>query len=129
MAAESYMAQVHPLSDLMGNAKAVDRRFGFTEGGVPNIVPEIGAHTWGTLWMIPATAMEGMDRVAAAKGLERGVTPVISPAGPRVPATVYAKAHASPGKPTAAMLAAVMAAAEAMNLDRRFRRELAGWHA
>jgi gamma-glutamylcyclotransferase (GGCT)/AIG2-like uncharacterized protein YtfP len=127
MAAEAYMTQVDALADLMGNAKASDHRFGFTAAGHANIKPEPGAHTWGTLWMIPARAMEQLDALAASKGLQRGVVFVVSPAGPRVPATVYARADAPAGQPSAETLAAAQTAAETMKLDRRFRKELRGW--
>lgn len=128
MAAETFMSEINALSDLMGNAKATDQRFGFTADGHANIKPEPGAHTWGTLWMVPAKSMEQLDQLAAAKGLQRGVVFVVSPAGPRVPATVYANADAPEGKPSIDALTGAQMAAEAMKLDRRFRKELAGWN-
>lgn len=127
MASEAYMTQIDPLSDLMGNAKATDHRFGFTAEGHANIKAEAGAHTWGTLWMVPSRAMAGLDEMAAAKGLQRGVVFVVSPAGPRVPATVYANADAPDGPPSQEALEGAQTAAEAMKLDRRFRKELSGW--
>lgn len=127
MAAETFMSEIHALSDLMGNAKATDQRFGFTADGHANIKPETGSHTWGTLWMVPAKAMEQLDELAAAKGLQRSVVFVVSPAGPRVPATVYANPDAPEGKPSIDALTGAQMAAEAMKLDRRFRKELAGW--
>lgn len=127
MASEAYMTQIDALSDLMGNAKATDHRFGFTADGHANIKAEAGAHTWGTLWMVPARAMAQLDELAAAKGLRRGVVFIVSPAGPRVPATVYANPDAADGKPSVESLEAARHAAESMKLDRRFRKELAGW--
>ena len=129
MAAESRMAQVDPLSDLMGVAKASDQRFTFNSGGYPNIKPEAGASTWGTLWMVPATAMERLDAEARERGLERGVVMIICPAGPKVPATVYSDPTAETGQPLPEMLSGAVVAAQAMNLDRRFRRELGSWRA
>ena len=129
MAGEAYMAQVHALSDWMGNAKATDHRFTFTVDGHANMKPETGAHTWGTLWMVPAKALAELDELAASKGFQRSVVYVVSPAGPRVPATVYANGDAPEGKPSPETLAAAQQTAEAMKLDRRFRKELAGWTA
>ena len=88
-----------------------------------------GANAWGTLWMVPATAMEALDRQAAERGLQRGVVFVISPAGPRVPATVYSNPGAEDGKPLPEMLAGAVEAAENLKLDRRFRKELSNWTA
>lgn len=127
MAAEAYLTQIDPLADLMGNAKATDHRFTFTTEGHANLKPAAGSHTWGTLWMLPDRALDKLDEIATAKGLQRGVVFVVSPAGPRVPATVYAQAEAPDGQPAAATLAAARAAADAMKLDRRFRKELSGW--
>ena len=127
MADETRMAQADPLSDLMGNAKAPDQRFTFNTGGYPNIKPEAGASTWGTLWMVPASAMERLDAEARERGLERGVVSIICPAGPKVPATVYSNPTAESGQPLPEMLAGAVVAAEAMKLDRRFRRELGTW--
>jgi len=129
VASEVQMEQVDPLCDLMGLAKASDRRFTFNPSGFANLKPEAGANTWGSLWMMPATAMEGLDRQAAERGLERGVIFVISPAGPRVPATVYAKADAEVGKPQPEVLAGAIACAAGLKFDRRFRKELDGWNA
>ena len=77
--------------------------------------------------MVPAKAMVELDELATAKGLQRGVVYVVSPAGPRVPATVYANGEAPEGKPSFECLVAAQQAAESMKLDRRFRKELAGW--
>ncbi len=93
------MEQINPLCDLMGVSKAPDQRFTFNTQGFANLKPEPGANAWGTLCMVPADAMEGLDRQAAERGLQRGVIFVISPAGPRVPATVYSDAGAEDGKP------------------------------
>lgn len=127
MATEAYMTQVHPLADLMGNAKANDHRFTFTADGYANMKPETGFRTWGTLWMVPTKALAELDALAASKGLRRSVIFVLSPAGPRIPATVYANGDAPDGTPSVTGLAAVQAAAEGMKLDRRFRKELADW--
>lgn len=129
MAAEARMEQVDPLCDLMGPAKAADQRFTFNEAGNANLKPETGSHTWGTLWMVPASAMDRLDREAAERGLARGVVFVISPAGPRVPATVYANAKAADGKPSPEALSGAIIAADGLKLDRRFRKELARWTA
>ena len=129
MATEAYMSKVHPLADLMGNAKAADHRFTFTAGGHANMKAETGSRTWGTLWMVPAKALAELDALATSKGLSRRVVFVVSPAGPRVPATVYANDDAPDGKPSTEDLKAVEDAAESMKLDRRFRKELTGWSA
>ena len=129
MAAEARMEQIDPLSDLMGVSKAPDQRFTFNAQGFANLKPEPGANAWGTLWMVPATAMEALDRQAAERGLQRGVVFVISLAGPRVPATVYSNPGAEDGKPLPEMLAGAVEAAENLKLDRRFRKELSNWTA
>lgn len=121
------METVNALCDLMGPAKAVDHRFSFTTAGDANLLPEPGAHAWGTLWMVPASVMGDMDETARAKGFVRGVIFIVSPAGPKVPATVYYNPVAEEGKPTPEGLKEVMEAAQAMKLDRRFIRELKGW--
>lgn len=128
-ASEARMEQVDPLCDMMGLAKAPDQRFTFNPNGYANLKPESGANTWGTLWMVPATAMEGLDRLSAEHGLERSVIFVISPAGPRVPATVYSKPDAETGKPLPEVLAGAIECAAGLKLDRRFRKELDGWKA
>jgi hypothetical protein len=78
--------------------------------------------------MVPATAMEVLDRYAAERGLQRGVVFVISPAGPRVPATVYANPGAEEGKPRPDVLAGAIKVATNLKFDRRFRKELSNWN-
>ncbi len=127
MVTESAMEKVDELSDLMGVAKATDQRLAFTADGFPNFKPETGANVWGTLWMVPATAMDKLDAFAAERGLTRGVEFVISPAGPRVPATVYSNADAPDGKPDPELLKTALLAANEFKFERRFRKELEGW--
>lgn len=124
MADQAFMEKVDPLCDLMGPAKTVDHRLAFTEQGDSNLLPEPGSSAGGTLWMLPATAMEAMDETARAKGFDRGVIFIVSPAGPKVPATVYFNPTAPEGKPAPEVLTCTVAAAKAMGLDRRFQREL-----
>lgn len=129
MASEARMEQIDPLSDLMGVSKAPDQRFTFNAQGFANLKPDPGSNTWGTLWMVPATAMESLDRQAAERGLQRGVVFVICPAGPRVPATAYFNPSADDGKPQSEELAGAIEAATHLKLDRRFRKELNNWNA
>jgi len=124
MADEACMEKVDPLCELMGAAKAVDHRLAFTQNGDANLLPEPGASVGGTLWLVPASSMAAMDAAAETKGLSRGVVFIISPAGPKVPATVYFNPSAPEGKPTSEVLACTIAAAKTMGLDRRFQREL-----
>ncbi len=124
MVTEAHMEQIDPLCELMGPAKAVNHRLAFTGEGHANLLPDAGAGAGGTLWLVPATAMEAMGATAAAKGFQRGVIFVVSPAGPKVPATVYHDPAAPEYPPPADILAAVVASAKSMKLDRRFLREL-----
>ncbi|GAB5558555.1 MAG: hypothetical protein SynsKO_02020 [Synoicihabitans sp.] len=127
MASEAAMEKVDELCDLMGVAKVPDHKLSFTKEGFPNFKPEAGASVWGTLWMVPATSMDRLDALATARGLTRGVEFVISPAGPRVPATVYSRADAEDGKPDPILLRDALLAANELKLDRRYRKELEGW--
>ena len=128
MASEARMEQIDPLCDLMGVSKAPEQRFTFNTQGFANLKPDPGANAWGTLWMVPATAMEVLDRYAAERGLQRGVVFVISPAGPRVPATVYTNPGAEEGKPRPEVLAGAIEVATTLKFDRRFRKELSNWN-
>jgi len=124
MADQAHMEKINPLCDLMGPAKTVDHRLAFSPRGDANLLPEPSASAGGTLWMVPAAAMPAMDATAAAKGYTRGVIFIVSPAGPKVPATVYFDPSAAEGSPAPEILACTRAAAKVMNLDRRFQREL-----
>lgn len=128
MASEARMEQIDPLCDFMGVSKAPEQRFTFNTQGFANLKPDPGSNAWGTLWMVPATAMEVLDRYAAERGLQRGVVFVISPAGPRVPATVYTNPGAEEGKPRPEVLAGAIKVATNLKFDRRFRKELSNWN-
>lgn len=124
MASKRHMEAIDASVELMGPAKLPNYRISFTDAGDANLLPDVGGNTWGTLWMVPAVALPGMDEVGMAKNLKRSVVHVVSPAGITVPATAYYNPTILPGKPAPLVLSEAIAATRAMGLDRRYLRRL-----
>ena len=106
--------------ELMGTARAEGQRIAFTASGAINLKPAEGETVWGTLWVVPATAMVVLDAWARANQLERGIMFIICPAGPRIPATAYFDPNAAEGEPRAEDVEAVVLAARRARLDARY---------
>lgn len=114
------MAKVDEQCELMGIARAEGQRIAFTANGSTNVKPCDGETVWGTLWVVPATAMVVLDAWARANELQRGVLFIICPAGPRVPATTYFDAAAPEGNPRADEVQSLVLAARQAKLDARY---------
>ena len=125
--AESRMKALDERCEMMGLAKADGQRLGFTSGGFPNIKPDPAAVTWGVMWLVPADKMKELDRWAEARGLQRGVVSVVSPAGPRVPSTAYFNRGGADGSPNKNELESMIAAAEQLRMGKAYQTELAEW--
>ena len=123
------MRQIDERCESMGVARTEGQRLAFTPDGWANLGPEPGAVAWGILWLVPATHLAAMDAAAATRGFVRDVMFVVSPAGPRVPATTYRHPTASGGRPQPEAIAALVAGARAAKLDKAYIAELERWGA
>jgi hypothetical protein len=121
------MEQLHPDVDQLGLARADGQRFGFNAKGCANLKPESGSMAWGVLWFVPAKAQTTLDQWATERGLFRDIMMVVSPAGPRIPATAYFDRSAVGGVPASAGLDLILRAARAQRLDLSYQHELTGW--
>ncbi len=121
---DAVMGGIDESCEQMGLARADGQRLCFTADGHANVKPEDGGVVWGVLWVVPATAMVLLDAWARARGLERGVMFIISPAGPRVPATTYFASNANEGDPKAEEVEAIVEAARRAKLDLRYLANL-----
>ncbi len=120
----SVMGSIDDACEQMGLARADGQRLTFTAQGHANVKPEEGGVVWGVLWVVPATAMVLLDAWARDRGLQRNVMFIISPAGPRVPATTYFAPNAPEGDPKAEEVEALVAAARHAKLDSRYLANL-----
>lgn len=118
------MREVDEDCEQMGLARADNQRLAFTSEGHANAKPEEGGVVWGVLWVAPASAMVTLDAWAKARGLERGVMFVVSPAGPRVPATAYFSLTAADGKPKREEVEAILQAARRAKIESRYLANL-----
>lgn len=121
------MARLSPDSEPMGIARADGFRLDFTDQGWANVKPEPGAAVWGIMWLVPANAMSALDEWARSRGLQRAVLFVVSPAGPRVPATAYFDSSVGSGLPNQDDLERLIAAARGARLSPVYLAELETW--
>jgi hypothetical protein len=126
---EAKLVALDKRCEVMGLARAEGQRLCFTSAGTANLKPEPNAATWGVMWLVPANRMLELDRWAAARGLDRGVVIVVSPAGPKVPSTAYFNRTAAEGSPKENQLQDMILAAAKLGMSKAYLAELAGWAA
>ncbi|MCF3648396.1 gamma-glutamylcyclotransferase family protein [Synoicihabitans lomoniglobus] len=110
--------------ELMGTARLDGYRFEFTAQGHANLQADPESKGWGILWLVPARQMEALDAWAKSRGFERTVLFVISPAGPRVPATAFINLDGTTGSPDPAEWTEILAAARTAKLERSYLTHL-----
>ena len=121
------IAKLDPECESMGIARVEGHRLAFTPEGWSNLKPEPGSTVWGVMWLVPAGRMAELDAWARSRGFKRGVTFVVSPAGPRVPATAYFDLEASEGKPDAGELQKCVMGAGRSRLPKEYLAQLESW--
>ncbi len=122
--ATARMTALDPACEKMGLARADGQRLSFTADGYVNLLPQADARVWGVLWLVPAPRMADLDAWARSRGLRRSVMFVVSPAGPRVPATAYFDPSVASGAAAPGEVDAIVAAARDAKLDRAYVAEV-----
>jgi|GEM_PF-828692 len=122
-----HMAALHPDCEWMGLARADGVRLGFDDQGHANLYYQSDSRAWGVLWMVPAAAMVALDAWAAERGQRREAMMIVSPAGPRVPATTYRDRKASEGDADAEEFAVILKAMMQEKVDRGHLATLQPW--
>ncbi|MET0263004.1 MAG: gamma-glutamylcyclotransferase family protein [Rariglobus sp.] len=112
-----------PGADWFGAARLEGYRLVVGAGGRFNVVPDEAATTWGGLWLVPASALAAVDAVAA-QNYERTTRKVVSPAGPRIEATLYLSADLAETCATSAQVTGIIEAAKGCRLPAAYIREL-----
>jgi len=115
-----------PGADWLGVAKLEDHRFFITSAGRVNVKAEPGAAVWGVLWLVPAVSLETFDAALAAAGVGFEVTTrrVVSPAGPKIEATLFYSPETKAGVTEKEHANAVLAGARESGLPAVYIREL-----
>jgi gamma-glutamylcyclotransferase (GGCT)/AIG2-like uncharacterized protein YtfP len=118
-----------PGADWLGLAKLEDHRFVIGAHGLASVQAEAGATVWGSLWLVPAVTLAGLDDFAgvASGRSERTTRRVVSPAGPRTEAMLYVAAKPGVGVPEENELAEVLAGAGESRLPAGYIKTLAAW--
>jgi hypothetical protein len=119
------MIELDARCEQMGLAVAEGQRLTFTEAGVANLKPDPESSICGMLWLVPAEKMGELDQWARARGMKRGVVSVVSPAGPKVPATSYFDRTAADGVPADHELNTLIVAAVRFGMNRDYQADLA----
>lgn len=111
-----------PTADWLGVAKLEDHLLGADLAGQPLARPMPGSVLWGALWLLPAEALETLDRSAGvAEGRRiRTTARIVSPAGPRGEAMIYGAADTTPGPIDPARRDRLAAAAKAIRLPSAY---------
>jgi len=118
-----------PGAEWFGAARLEDFRFTISAGGHASVKPEVGAVVWGGLWLVPGGELAELDTSPDAPdtSYERATRRIVSPAGPRTEATLYLSTGAAEGRPSAAYLEALIAAAKKNKLPATYVKELESW--
>lgn len=118
------MAGRCPGAALLGVTRLPGYRFIIARAGYAGLEPDPAADVHGVLWNLTREDVEALDAFeGVAEGLYRKV--VFSIDGG--PALIYLPADRARGKPEAAYLAVVVAAAQHHRLPGDYIKELKGW--
>jgi gamma-glutamylcyclotransferase (GGCT)/AIG2-like uncharacterized protein YtfP len=108
------MARRCPRARLVGTAILADRRFAIIRKGYGTVLKEKGARVYGLLWRIGRSDEAALDWFEeVARGVYRRTQAVVVYHGRPVSALVYVAAATAPGRPRAAYIGSILAAARA----------------
>lgn len=106
------MARRCPAARFLGTAVLGSHCFAVIRGGHGTVLPRRGAQVHGVLWQVSRGAMAALDRYEEVfRDLYRRRRRVVRAAGQARWALVYVAAATAPGRPRAAYIAAIAAAA------------------
>lgn len=128
--AAAAMARRCPGARLLGPARLYGHRFAIIRGGHGSVLRSAGFAVHGVLWRLGAGNLGALDRYEeVARGLYRRARVTVDFGGKPVAALVYVAAAIAPGKPRAAYLAAILAAAREFGFPADYCAALAAWSA
>jgi gamma-glutamylcyclotransferase (GGCT)/AIG2-like uncharacterized protein YtfP len=106
------MARRCPRARLVGTAVLADHRFAIIRDGHGTVLKAKGARVHGAAWRIGRADEAALDRFEeVARGLYRRTRTVVACRGRQVSALVYVAAATAPGRPRAAYIESIIAAA------------------
>jgi hypothetical protein len=121
------MAARCPAARLIGVAALPGRAFRINRLGFATLVAAPAAQAYGVVWALGAEDERSLDRYeAVAEGEYRKESVVLAEHGE---ALIYIAADPVPGRPLAAYLKVILAAAAAAALPLAYQAELARWRA
>lgn len=116
-------ARVYPGADWFGPARLEGYRLVADPAGRANVRAEAGANVWGALWLVPGALLPALD-ASAGEGFERTTRRVVSPAGPRIEATLYRSTAPGKGAAMLARLDVLVSGARENKLPAAYIKEL-----
>jgi hypothetical protein len=119
------MAQRCPAATLLGVAALPGRRFVINHEGFATLVPAHTTQAYGLVWTLTEADERSLDIYeGVAENAYRKESVILAAHGE---ALIYIAADATPGKPRAAYLDIILAAALAASLPLAYQAELADW--